>query len=218
MASDFEQYLFAVPKSSCIDWIGFNGARLFVRMKNWREQHWPYDHAYTYPCTHAQFNLLVSAPSVGTYFNQWFRFLFRAEHGTFRDLSFRFDTLEKFQDVESGLPKSVNAFQSLQYYSRILGNIQAFDGVVSVLAVVPESYPGAYQLTSGQHLNPDVVGLFVVPLACSTFVQNIQARIMSFTVLSMICSVVLVEGYAPVQGTLNDFGSCLLQLPGILEV
>lgn len=213
----FTHFLFSAPGSSCVDWIGFNGARLFVRLKTWREQKFPYDHAYTYPCTFDQFNRLLSAPSVGKFYNDWFRFMFTAEHDTFRALQFTYDSFQKFADVESGLPKTVGAFQSLQFYSRIMGDT-AFEAMTNILAVVPPAYPGASQIESGVNVNPDVVGLFVVPISCSAILRNIQARVMAFNVPSMMCSLIAVEGYQPIHGTLKEFGSCVLQVPSILEV
>lgn len=213
----FTHFLFKISNSSCIDWIGFDGSRLLVRHTNWKEQKQAFDHAYTYPCSLDQFNNLLSAVSVGKYYNDWFRFVFTAQHGTFRDLSFTYDTLREMPDVESGLPKTVGAFQTVQFYSRILGNT-AFEDMANVLAVVPAAYPGARPLAIDNQTNANLVGLFVVELDCSAIIQNTQARVMSFKLSSMICSVVAVEDYTPVHGTLKDFGSCILQVPGILEV
>lgn len=213
----FDHFLFHVSASSCVDWIGFDGSRLFVRHTNWKEQKQAADHAYTYPCSLEQFNRLLSAESVGKFYNDWFRFVFTAQHGTFRDLVFTYDSFFDWPDVESGLPKTVGAFQSLQFYSRITGNT-AFEEMTQVLAVVPAAYPGANVIELEANSNPNLDGLFVVPLACSAILQNVQARVMSFKVSSMICSIIAVEGYAPVHGTLKDFGSCLLQIPSILEV
>ena len=213
----FDNFLFSVPGSSCVDWLGFDGARLFVRLKNWKEQQQTVDHAYVYPCTLDQFIRLLSADSIGKFFNDWFRFLYTAEHGTFRDLQFTYDTLHDMQDVENGLPKTVGAFQSVQFYSRMTGEL-AFENMTNLFAVVPASYPNAFQIVTGSRINPALVGLFVTPLACSAILRNIQARVMSFHLPSMMCSVVAVEDYLPIHGTLKDFGSCLLQVPGILEV
>lgn len=213
----FDNFLFAVPGSSCVDWLGFDGSRLFVRLKNWKEQQQTYDHAYTYPCSLDQFNRLLSADSIGKYYNDWFRFVYTAGHATFRELQFTYDTLHDLQDVETGLPKSAGAFQSLQFYSRITGET-AFEEMTQLLAVVPAAYPGAVRIEAGARLNPALAGLFAVPLACSAIIENIQARVMAFKVGSMMCSLIAVEDYAPIHGTLKSFGSCLLHVPGILEV
>ena len=213
----FDNFLFSVPGSSCVDWLGFDGARLFVRLKNWREQKQTVDHAYVYPCSLEQFNRLLSAPSIGKFYNDWFRFLYTAEHGTFRDLTFTCESYIDLHDVDCQLPKTVMAFQTLQYLSRTIGE-QAFEEVISLYAVVPAFYPGAVRIISGARVNPSVVGLFVVPVQFSTILVNVQARVMAFRVPSMICSLLIAEGYIPVHGTLKEFGSCVLQLPNILEV
>lgn len=209
--SFFDHFLFQVVGSSCVDWIGFDGSLLYVRHTNWKKEHQPYDHAYVYPCSLDQFNRLLTADSIGAYYNRWFRFVYSTQHGTFRDLQFTFETAYDMATVETGLPKTAGAFEPLQFYSRVTGNT-AFEDV-QLLAIVPSFYPGATLLEYDR-----VSGVYGVPLACDVFLQNVQARVMMFHVDSLICSIVAIEQYLPVHGTLNNSGLCLLHIPAILEV
>jgi hypothetical protein len=214
----FKHFFFKVIGSSCIDYVGFDGECLYVSYKaadvisTWLD---PMDHAYIYPCTLVQFNEFLAAPSRGKFCNDHFRHGFPAVHSSFRALQFTYATMyAASDDVFTGLPQVAKLFRPVLFVSQALRR-STFQGFIQILAVVPESYPGAQAIVCD---NPAVQGLFGVKLPCAVIVKAWSARMIAFSVPNMVCSIVALEDYRIVDDHINGVGTCIVDVAGPLEV